>query len=293
MVRRWVRLLLVMAVMVGLGGCGRGDGTEGPVSLSFVNWPAQLDGLRFRWSAEPGIDLLNGPAIPLRGYLESRDVTWLVNDAAAAYPGYDRAVVAGAPEEQTRSGLFDRNLPMKLRYVRTGSFPELTTLLFFGNVLFHVLELTPIESGYRAYVCAAHYRAFWKNKEGQFLSLARNMPDPESLLSVAAWRVEFSDVPPVAGAPTAVTGVQRGPNPAPLGDVFGPWQITGASPEGAWGLLGDPSVTAELEEHDARVKLCVDRMPDSRDQIMALISQRLDSAPSALPAVPGWPAEGL
>ena len=281
-----------MAVMVGLGGCGRGDGTEGPVSPSFVNWSALLDGVRFRWSAEPGIDVLTGPAIPLRAYLESWSAARLTHDMTAVYPGFARAVVRGASEQQVLSDLFDPRLPVQLRYIWPYSPPSSQPYSLYGNVFFHVLELTPIEGGYRAYVCVANYRVFWRNKEGQFLSLAWNMPDPESGMSVAAWRVEFSDVPPVAGSPAAVTGVQRGPNPAPLGDVFGPWQITGANPEGAWGPLD--SLTGEMaREHMAQVKLCVSRMPDSRDQIAALMSQRLDSAPSALPAVPGWPAEGL
>ena len=52
------------------------------------------------------------------------------------------------------------------------------------------------------------------------------------------WRVEFTDSPPAADAPAMVTDAQRGPDPAPTGDVFGPWRITGASDEN-WGTLID------------------------------------------------------
>ena len=35
---------------------------------------------------------------------------------------------------------------------------------FYGNEFFHILELTPIEGGYRAYVCDGLYKIF---REGE------------------------------------------------------------------------------------------------------------------------------
>ena len=38
---------------------------------------------------------------------------------------------------------------------------------FYGNEFFHILELTPIESGYRAYVCDGLYNIYREGTSGQ------------------------------------------------------------------------------------------------------------------------------
>ena len=72
------------------------------------------------------------------------------------------------------------------------------------------------------------------------------------------WRVEFTDTPPAADAPAMVTDAQRGPNPAPAGDVFGPWRITGASDDN-WGTLINRESTADERIDGARrISQCSD-----------------------------------
>lgn len=48
--------------------------------------------LRIRWSAEPGIDLLTGPAVIVRAYRESYVVGGLMANPAYYYPGFEHAV---------------------------------------------------------------------------------------------------------------------------------------------------------------------------------------------------------
>jgi hypothetical protein len=49
---------------------------------------------------------------------------------------------------------------------------------------------------------------------------------------VKVWRVDLAGPTPAnTSAPP-----QKGPNPAPLDDVFGGWRITGASDKAAWGM---------------------------------------------------------
>ena len=83
---RWCAVLLIL---VGLAGC---RGKETPPEPAFANWPESLGDFRFGWSAEAGVDLVSGPAVPLRAYLESYRIAQLTKDIGAAYPGFDRAV---------------------------------------------------------------------------------------------------------------------------------------------------------------------------------------------------------
>ena len=59
-----------------------------------VKRPDKLSDFRFRWTAEPGIDLYSGAAVPLRAYAESWRVAQMMSDMSAAYPGFERAVPA-------------------------------------------------------------------------------------------------------------------------------------------------------------------------------------------------------
>ncbi len=103
------------------------------------------------------------------------------------------------------------------------------------------------------------------------------------------WRVEFTDTPPAADAPAMVTDPQRGPNPAPVGDVFGPWRITGAS-DYSWGTDINREFTAdETVDGARRISQCSDLMPQWRTERDAIIKSVLDTPPSPEPASPGWP----
>jgi hypothetical protein len=86
-----------------------------------------------------------------------------------------------------------------------------------------------------------------------------------------------------------VTAEQRGSNPAPIGDVFGPWHITGASDD-SWGTQINPEFTAdETVDGAQRIGQCSDRMPQWRTERDAIIEGALDTPPTAEPASPGWP----
>ena len=221
--------------------CGRaadGGGADGlprrrgPAGADIRELAGKLDDFRFRWAAEPGVDLVSGPAVPLRAYLESYRIGQFTGDIGTAYPGFDRAVPALPPHSKasTKNELVD---------IRPRSDAEVfgPPGPFYGNEFFHILEITPIESGYRAYVCDGMYNIFREDeKQDKYVSVigydARTML--MDLDGMKVWRVEFTDTPPPADAPAPVTDAQRGPNPAPVGDVFGPWRITGASDD-KWG----------------------------------------------------------
>lgn len=283
-VRRCAALLLAVA---GLAGC---HAEEAPLAPTFANWPQSLGDFRFRWAAEPGVDLASGPAVPLRAYLESYRITQLTDDSGAAYPGFARAVPEALPRNSkasTQNELVDiRPSPDTEPFGPPGSF--------YGNEFFHILELTPIGGGYRAYVCDGLYGIFREGEEkGQYESVVGYQHDSRAGLGdvegMKVWRVEFTDSSPAADAPAMVTDAQRGPNPAPTGDVFGPWRITGASDEN-WGTLINRESTADEQVDGAqRLSQCSDLLPHWRTERAAIIERVLDTPPSAEPASPGWP----
>jgi len=280
-----------MLMMLGLAGCHthRNVANE-PITPTFPNWPKVLNDFRFRWSAEPGIDLVSGATVPLRAYLESYRVAEFTLDPNATYPGFQRAVPPGPSDTVA----FDR-APWQLRYIRPSANPELAfgpPGRFYGNEYFHVLELTRFDAGYRAYVCdgfdkvfrdgGGDYRPDIGERAGKYVPVVGHSVSP----GVLVWRVEFSDQPSDPSAPAAVTVAQKGPNPAPVGDVFGPWHINGASIR----LWGDVHYSVEMTDQQEQ---CNARMPHEYWQRQAFEAGPRDTPPAAEPAVPGWPQDAL
>lgn len=292
-IRTIVRWCAALLLTLGMVGCQSGDDAPPRSETTYANWPKALDGLRFRWSAEPGIDLLLGPAVPLRAYLESHRIGDMTFDADNVYPGFKRAVPqVGKPIDKSTS-----DLPFELWSIQPFTDSALVferPTAFYGNEYFHILELTPIQSGgYRAYVCDGLYGIFHQGeKPNSYVPLfapTEDYPDPDlDNAAINVWRVEFTDhpIPPDQHAPPMVTVPQKGPNPAPLGDVFGPWHITGASPNTSWGPTDGPGPDPRYRELRQR---CLDRMPHDAAQRQALYTSQLDTAPTAEPAAPGWP----
>lgn len=301
--RTWVARLCAAALLgVSLASCHGGDRAASPPEPNFTNWPKALGEFRFRWSAEPGIDLLLGPAIPLRAYLESYRLVEFTLDVNAAYPGFARAVL---PEP---SGVLDA--PYQLRDIRPNTEPHLAfgpPGRFYGNEYFHILELTPIETGYRAYVCDGLYRVFRDNDPVFSRDLVRGSQAHGKYIPVvphafwaghrgpgfALWRVEFTHHSPDPSAPAIVTVPQEGPNPAAVEDVFGPWRITGASADTSWEPTpGSPNPVRGRDVRYRQLKqACLDQMPHNAAQQEAFYNGGHDAPPTAEPAVPGWPSK--
>jgi hypothetical protein len=281
-----MRFWAVVLLVIGLAGC---QGTEKPAPKpTFANWPQALSDFRFRWSAEPGIDLVSGPAVPLRAYLESYRIAQLTKDLGATYPGFERAVPAPLPPPYSAS--------TRAELVAIRPAPDAEPFgppkPFYGNEYFHVLEVTQIEGGYRAYVCDGLYKMFRPAEQpGKYESVTRveSRTGLDDVGGIMVWRVEFTDTPPVPSAPAMGTAPQKGPNPAPIGDVFGPWRITGTS-DGAWGTQIVPeSVPFSKVDGVARVSHCSDKVADTRDGQEAFMKGEVDTPPATEPAEPGWP----
>ncbi|WP_234815712.1 hypothetical protein [Mycolicibacterium boenickei] len=289
-VLRWFIALLIVS---GSTACHTSELATTPAEPTYANWPESLDGLRFQWTAEPGIDLLLGPAVPIRAYLESHRTGDFTLNPDNVYPGFRRAVHAGPPNT-------DRfpDEPYELWYIQPFSDPRYSfgpAGNFYGNEYFHILELTPIDSGWRAYVCDGTYNVFRAGDDPNTYvpvhTPTESDPDPDRT-AMNVWRIELTDDPNPSNqkAPSAVTEPQKGPAPAPLGDVFGPWRITGANPSTTWGPSSDPN-SGPAADYIQRRQQCLDRMPHDAAQRHAFYTARPDTPPKPDPAIPGWPTE--
>ena len=273
---RWCAVLLIL---VGLAGC---RGEETPPEPAFANWPESLGDFRFRVERRGWCRSGFGPrgAAPgLSGVVPARALTLdsapLTLDWTALSPHCRHHIPTPLPNWGHPAGT-------RRRAVRTPG-------PFYGNEFFHILELTPIEGGYRAYVCDGMYKIFREGEEkGKYVSVINydSRTGLNDIGGLKVWRVEFTDTPPAAAAPAMVTAEQRGPNPAPIGDVFGPWHITGAN-DRSWGTpitresipFGEPGGVDRISE-------CSDRMPQWRTERDAIIESVLDTPPTQSPRHP-------
>lgn len=231
----------------------REPGPSVPKSV-YLNWPGLLNDVRFRWAADPGIDLLTGPAVPVRAYMESWAIGRLTRTPSSnLYPGFDRSVAADPDGGPIR--------PEGQKPVLEGPY--------FGNGYFHILSIEPLDKSANVYVCQGMYNIY------------HPAPDqPGKLQPVSSdpfvWRVNLSkdgEEPPKKP--------QSGRLPAPVDDVFKGWHIDrvtyvdGGYPD--WDFA---------EKFDRRCKAA---MPHNSVQQRQISETVLDSPPKTEPAVPGWP----
>jgi hypothetical protein len=276
---------VVLVVALGLSGCNdarQPAAPSTPAAFSTIpNWPATQGGLRFRWSSAEGIDLETGIAVPLRAYVESHELIVKTYDMSAGYPGFERAVPG--PQWRPRTSLQMPWIPDPL------TPPDISwrDQRWFGDVYFHILRIKSQDNKFRVTMCTngnSVYKATPDNRYELRGRAGRKLP----------WMitVEMTDREPRSGSnpPPDPAGPQEGPQPAPLGDVFGRWTITRRSGDGR--LWWYPNATKYTEEPDGEelLRRCETEMPIPADQRPDVLPEFHDSAPPMEPAVPGWPA---
>jgi hypothetical protein len=260
----------------------------------FPNWPSELNDFRFHWSAEPGIGLTTGVAIAVRAYLESYETMFLTKGITTnTYPGFERAT----PENGSFS--FRANTPYQLTGVRPLSRAEAEAAgskyvrsNIFGYQPLHILSVEPTGSDYRATVCQGWY-ATYRTGGGGGKRFVPYIADPDTgklqygdWELVTVWRIELTDQDPAtASAGSSPLSPQQGPLPAPTGDVFGRWRITGAS-TGLWGVPGQG-----IDIQSPFRQQCENAMPDDAATRRAMGTGLHDQPPPHGDPIPGWPAE--
>ena len=233
-------------------------------------WSGFVGELRAQWTAESGLDLVSGPAVPVRAYLESRWLAQWAGNMDYAYPGFTDAVPPNV------RGTSDVGANLRMPDVAT----HLTSPLI-GNEQFRILSISG-SSRLTATICNYTYSVSKPNEDGTFYSVARGQSrEPrdifaEQVLLAAPTSHEAPTLPP-----------QEGPAAAPAGDVFGGWKITGSLSSISVDL---PGFEKAWPTYDADTAKCVAKAPDPPARIAFLISgnhPRSDFPTS--PPSPGWP----
>ena len=241
-------------------------------------WSGYLADYRLRWTAEPGIDLVTGPAVFLRAYVESFDAVSLTGDINRAYPGFIEAV---PPNEA-----YERGKPHSPGAL--GRFPDQTAIdrpPLVGNSLHQIESIDIDEPQLVAIVCHWNYTMAYRVHDGEFASVptSDDKKYDRETDGISASRIKLTKRE--TGTPPPSTP-QQGPEPAPVSDVFGGWMVAGRN----YAPLGNndedwPSWRSDLDT-------CVAKAPDPLERRKFLMTgEHPRSDFPTLPASPGWPLE--
>ncbi|OBJ36976.1 hypothetical protein A5630_05740 [Mycolicibacterium mucogenicum] len=239
---------------------------------------SRVDGMRFRWSTEPGIDLSGGEVVPLRAFLESHDLSLFAQTEAAAYRGFGRAVPANTGSALSATG----SRHPYMHYVAMSPFPRT-----MGTEYLHVLRMARTAGLFDAVVCGDLRRVFqyvddgWGDPHyrplgtmGGLLALYQDAPGMPIRLTESVMRVL------IIGTSEPGLPPQQGTADYPRGDPFGNWTVdgfsvySGASPE----VVPWSSAPTDLDSCN-RVLEPVPRTKDADTKPIFAIE----------PSFPGWP----
>ncbi|MCF6389782.1 hypothetical protein L2K20_22640 [Mycobacterium sp. MBM] len=281
---------LAGAVLIAAAGCGSAPEQQGSTPTAEAsqspNWPSSMDGTRFRWSAAPDIDLLSGPAVPLRAYVESRELASKMMSITAAYPGFARAVPFPPWQPRMNSPaayMPDEPTPYDLRFKDTR---------LFGNDNYRIMAITPQGNGLRAVVCLYRPYRYALTEDGRYKLFGYEDGKPHTAPYMLS-AVDFTQEDPRHGPnpPPNPTVPQEGPLPAPVDDVFGDWVFTALSGSSlSWWINNGETTTETPPEYHVLLQRCIAEMPVPEDQRADVVAPYRDTPPPTLPAYPGWPA---
>lgn len=276
-----ISLAITSIAIMATSGCSPNDSDGGYQPSRYV------EDMTFRWSAEPGISLTEGPAVAVRAYIESYDRALFAQDEQAAYHGFDRVVAANEGDIRSPTGL-------RRPYTRFLAMEAPRTV---GPEHLHIQRITRSGDRTEAIVCndvrrlsqifdndwrGATYRSI--STDG-LLELYGSIGTGFPLrMSVSVMRIVMTGT----SQPNSIA--QHGDNDFPQGDVFGDWSID----EFSWYSgdhfvqVGNASVTPPLpwSPADADLKPCqqfaqppiADPHTDGKNPLFP-----------HEPSVPGWP----
>jgi hypothetical protein len=223
-----------------------------------ASWPQDLRNFSIVWTGEPGIDLVTGPAVPVRAYLESFLLGELTGDEKYLYPGFSDAV-----EDKWRPG-------------DSGAGP------WVGTETNHLLSLEYSGSDVTAIGCMYTYNAASPHGDDKYEAQAVPPGAPEA--GIIAFKVTLS-------APSESSGPgepQQGPARAPSDDVFGGYKVSGYY-GGYFSAKGADAIWPENQQATAD---CIAKAPDPLERRNFLSQNFLPRSEfQTLPAAPGWPAK--
>ncbi|MCV7281206.1 hypothetical protein H7J88_16315 [Mycolicibacterium flavescens] len=232
-----------------------------PVDSLPAGWPDTLADFSVTWTAEPGIELTGGVAVPVRAYLESYYLAYLTDDDKYLYPGFRRAVAENDAGSAEAKALWPD--------------PPAPTV-WVGTARHHLLRVEGSGPDLSVIGCLYSYGVGHLGEEGGVRPNTGAGFGPDA--GISAFRIglrapdgEPGDLPP-----------QQGPARAPALDVFDGWQVT--AHQGGYLLEANwPDATGVKAECAAR-----DDSPP-QDRTFPPGEQYPQSRFPTLPAAPGWP----
>lgn len=256
---------LVAALAIPLTACGLFGGEPPEVDRS----TGPLAQQSFQWSAASGVELVNGAAVPIRAYLESRLDAQTMGSLSYAYPGFDRAVAPVGDD--------DRNDLLKgdLRPDNANPVGNVSV----GDNRFRLQSVAPTDATIIATLCNYRYGMALENENGTYSSVAGAFANDDG---IDAMRLSLT-----APAGPGSMPPQTGPARAPSDDVFGDWKVTGFLT--SW-VSSDTRFAQAWPTYEADLANCVADAPDPPERRAFLIAgehPRSDFPTS--PPSPGWP----
>jgi hypothetical protein len=233
------------------------------------DWTGVASDVRVQWTGEPGIEITDGVAVPVRAYLESYDLVEFTGSFDNAYPGFLDAVPPNEPTNGSDNiAAWDRR--------PTDKYPTGWNLV--GNLRFHIRSVERTDHGAAVTLCEYRYALGQRKPDGTNISyISGGRPMDRGIFGVRLDLVAQSDelgthLPP-----------QRGPAFTPNIDVFGGWQIVGY-------LTTASAGTAEWPAKNQVASSCIADAPDPLGRREHLATGPLTAADfAAAPADPGWP----
>ena len=227
-----------------------------------AGWPDEFRNFSIVWTADKGIDLVNGAVVPVRAYIESFVLGRLTGDEKYVYPGF-----TDATEDKFRP-----------------SFSSPAEGPWVGTMTNHLLSVKRSGSDVSVIGCMYTYGAAAPSKHGKDEYDAQTAQPGTPDAGIAAFKVTL-------GAPSESSSSgepQQGPARAPFDDVFAGYKVTGYD----GGYVGAEGQNPIWPEYQSATADCIAKAPDPLDRRKFLTSNSLSRTEFAtLPPAPGWPAK--
>jgi hypothetical protein len=269
------RRLFAAALLLIVAGCTPNAPEATPSTApppTIDRWGGLLQDLRELWNAEPGIDLLTGPAVIVRAYRESIELAQSMGKNDYVYPGFARAVLPSEPNSEQMS-----------KWDRWPTLATPVTEARFGNLKSHILTIARSGRDVAAVVCSYTYATATENGTGKFVSRGKSSAGTNPGISAYYVKMLAPEQETRQARPP-----QKGPSPAPVTDVFGEWKITGSLNSVAY---IEADLIHEWPSYHDDLAACVNKAPDPPERRQFLLTgEHPRSEFPTLPAEPGWPS---
>jgi hypothetical protein len=257
MIKTFTSAAVIISSVVISAGCTPADNkTDAPPA----GWPQDFRNFSIVWTGEKGIDLVTGPAVPVRAYIESFLLGELTGDEKYLYPGFTKAV-----SEQWRP-----------------SYSSPASGAWVGTETNHLLSLERSDSDVTAIGCTYTYNAASPHGDDEYE--ARAVPPGAPEAGIIAFKVTLS-APSESSSPGQP---QTGPARTPFDDVFGGYKVTGYD----GGYFSAEGADPIWPENQQATDECIAKAPDPLERRKFLSQNYLSRSEfQTLPAAPGWPAK--